>query len=619
MDKPITLGYTTTSATDVQGPDVVCHDPRLLPHIRTPWFRAYVQRELGTRVAEPTKRPESRAVAVDGPSLARHALICGGTGSGKSRLIEHMVTEQIRRGCSALVLDPKAETMEHLLGHVQAAGVQPAAVTILSPRIKDAVPGWNPFATDIPITQAAGDFVAMLERSTTSWGPRMQDLLTNAIIVVGAHKLSLYELARLLLRDDYREGLLREHPHTDSALAYAEARTYFLEEFGVWGRSEKANAVGPVMNKLREILRSPFLSPLLCARRNTLDLRRLWHQQHIVLVHLDRTALGDEGARLLAGMLTNLLFRTALRVRGPVPVVLAMDELATVEHFVGNGLAEIVTVARSQGLRLLVACQHLAQLSEGLRSALLANACVQAFFRLGHADARLVAASLATGTQARVLRVMAQPEREDRYSGSLPLAEWRHPILDPQGRPLRLSEKVWQSSRPGASFRQDVVSELRGMAVRSKVGRLYVRAADGGAPTELGRYTAGVEPALLAVEGPAPLSLLVRFPRPQLTGAVRTSETQATAEWTRTLQDLPVQHAVLRISGSAPRVTRIVDVPLASRLAGSRAYIAHAVLANGMSAGETLAALRWRVREVERIASGRTGALGEEIDDGSIR
>src|SRR5581483_3498885 len=107
--------------------------------------------------------------------------------------------------------------------------------------------------------------------------------------------------------------------------------------------------------KLGELLRSSFLRPLLCAPANTFRLDDLWRRQGLVLVWLDRTALGDEGARLLGGLLVNLLLRTAMRLPGSNRVILAIDELPLLEGLVGDSLAEIVAVARSLGLHLQVA------------------------------------------------------------------------------------------------------------------------------------------------------------------------------------------------------------------------------------------------------------------------
>ena len=47
--------------------------------------------------------------------LARHACVCGATGSGKTRLALHLLAEQLKAGCSVVMLDPKAETVRHLM------------------------------------------------------------------------------------------------------------------------------------------------------------------------------------------------------------------------------------------------------------------------------------------------------------------------------------------------------------------------------------------------------------------------------------------------------------------------------------------------------------------------
>ncbi len=615
----IPLGQFTNQSVYGGPAHIFAEEPDLSRHVGTPWLRAYLEKNLGVSL-DRTRIQAAGTTSVDAQSLARHTLVCGGTGGGKSRLIEHLVIEQIRRGCSAVVIDPKAETVEHLISHLEELGFPPERVTVVSPRLSAGVPGWNPFLAGIPVTQAAGDFVAVLERSTSSWGPRMQDLLTNAAIVVGAHRLSLYELARLLLREDYRAALLRLPAPDQESLAYEEARSYFLEEFATWNRGERAQAVAPVLNKLRELLRSSFLRPLLCAKRNTIDLGKLWHRPHVILIHLDRTSLGDEGARLLGGLLTNLLFRTALRARGSVPVVLALDELATVEHFVGEALADVVTVARSQGLRLLVACQHLAQLSEGLRGALLGNAAVQAFFRLGHADARLVAASLAAGTDPWITRVAVRTDGRDRYTGEAPSTQWTHPIRDPYGRPLRLDEAGWQRVCRAPEYYRTPVETLRKLAPSLGVSRLYVHAADTAEPVELRRYIAKLPTGECRIQGPTPVELVITFPRPRVGRVDRANERDSMRNWTGVLQELPVQHAVIRIAGAQAGVVKIVDIPTPAR-ANRRDFVRASSRANGQTPEEAQAIYRWRSVTVDNVSAGHSPSVGapeEQSDDGSI-
>jgi len=520
---------------DNAGLRVLCDAPELRRHVDQPWFRAHLAEQLGLPLDAVAVQPgpnaghsdtsahssRKTAATVTHDLLGRHTCLVGATGSGKTRLALHLLAEQIQAGCSVVLLDPKAETLLHLLALAKKAGIAPQQVTLLAPQPQESwqssggeasgsllggligvVPGWNPLdprASGIAPAQAAADFVSVLSQSTASWGPRLQDILTNALIVIGTHGLSLFELARFLQRDDYRDNLLATAPATlpfSGRVAYGEAHAFFTDEFGAWSRTERASAVAPVMNKVRELLRSAFLRSLLCARRNTLDLASLWQHQRLVLVHLDRTSLGDEGARLLGGLLTHHLYRTALRVEGPVPVVLSLDEMGVSEQFVGKAAGEILAVARSRNLRLLVACQHLAQLSDELRTALLANTAVRVFFRLGHADAKVVASSLAAGVGERVTTVSADVAKRDTKTGLPYLTSASHVLLNASGEALRVSVAAWHELRRLALFSGTVDSGQSGAGA-------------------MNAFTAALPPALV----PAPKALTGTAPQAALASA----------------------------------------------------------------------------------------------------
>ena len=519
--------YVRSYGADDAGLRFACDASELEPHADRPWFRAYAAERLDLPEAALTGSGTEGAGAPSGTArighdlLARHACVCGATGSGKTRLALHLLAEQIKAGCSVVMLDPKIETIRHLLALAHAAGMVPEQVTVLSPYLSGAgAPGWNPLdaqASGVPPAQAAADVVSVLAHSTSSWGPRMGDLLANALIVVASHGLSLFELARLLQRDDYREGLLAQplpRSGSDNALgrgsfdniAFDEARDYFLSEFAAWSKSERASAAAPVLNKFRELLRTPFLRSLLCAKRTTLHLGALWHRPGLVLVHLDSAALGDEGVRLLGGLLAHQLLRTAMRSDGPVPVVLALDEMGVSEEFVGGAAAKILAIARSRGLRLLVACQHLAQLSDGLRAALLANTAAQAFFRLGYADARLVAVSLAAGTGERVSRIAADVAKRDADGLPEAWASVSHTVRDGRGEPVALSpaaaQAFWHLTKKGNGATQVEGTEAACFSVRD---RASVRACSGHEEADGAfRLPAGTVPGGVSPDGDRP-------------------------------------------------------------------------------------------------------------------
>ncbi len=609
---PIQLGVYVRFPHSDHTLDIIAEPPQVAAYTTTPWSRAFFSQRLGIPAQTPA-RPDALIAQVSDSQLARHSLLVGGSGYGKSRLIHRNVLCHLLDGCSVLLLDPKGETKDNLLACLVELGIPPERLTLLNPQHADSVPGWNPFKTGLPVSQAANDFVNVLQQTSTSWGPRLQDLISNSGIIVGEYGLSIFELARFLVREEYRESLLQVPIQPQNPIAFAEAVSFFREEMSAWGRAERANAIGPVLTRIREFLRSAYLRPLLCAEENTFDLAELWRKQCIVVVHVDRAELGEAGAHLLAGTLANQAFRTALRMPGRNRVLLVVDELGQMEAMMGRALTDIVTVARSLNLRLLVACQHLAQLSQELREALLANCTVQGFFKLGYDDAKLVAASLSAGAPATIQRFVASFDPETQTT-------WSHRICGGEGLPLRLPEPRWAHFAQGGLTGRSAVQRLLALGKTSKQPRLYVRAADTQQPVELTTYVSGLPDSDYSLAGPA-LELVVTFPRPRIANVERVTASDVASTWIRELQNLPVQHIALRLAGTEPGIVKVSDVTIPERTPALDAYLARSYAANGQSAAEIARVLAARTAAVERLAAGiatGTSPIQEDHHDGSI-
>jgi hypothetical protein len=290
-------------------------------------------------------------------------------------------------------------------------------------------------------------------------------------------------------------------------------------------------------------------------------------------------------------------------------VALCLDELFSLQKLAGGSLEDVLAIARSYKLRLLAACQHLDQLEDGLRKSLLANTAVQVYFRLGYQDARLVAASLAAGAEETVTRLSLDVAGRDRRTGKPLRAEVRHTVRDAHGRPLRISPAAWEELRWDGMFRPGGwLPALERLAAASGAGRLYVQAADTGEPMALSRYVAPLKEGEWWLLGPAPLRLVVSFPKPKISNVERRGEGDLLQTYTRTLQDMPVQHALLRTQGQPPTVFRVVDVPTPAGLTPDLArYLEASVRANGQSAEEIARAKRDREHQVVRVASGISG------------
>ena len=595
--------------------EILYDDARLRRCANAPWGRAWAARQLGSSWPSSAIRSTGDA-AVTLSEVARHAMVVGPTGTGKTCSLGHLSTRLWEAGHSAVVMEGKGDLCDLALELARAQGIRPEQVVIIDPRLPEAPPSLNPFDAGQRPELASRDFRSTLEGCFAGFfGPRSRTFLLHACAVIAAHRLSVHELHRFVVRPDYREALLRQPFPLDSALMLGEAAEYYRREVAHWSRSLLAEAIQPVANKLPEF-QQPFLWSLFCGGRG-FDLGRLWREQFLVVVRLDRAELGEEAVRLVAAILVQMLFRTALRRPGPRPVALFLDELGTTERLVGHALTDIVTQGRSLGLHCVAAFQHAEQLTPELLATLSANCAVQCFFRQGPDGARRLAAGLAAGAEERLLRVRAAVAAEDAM-GRPETAAWRHPVRDGFGRPLRISPPAWADFRRASLRSGDPLGELAGLAASAGIRRLYVHRADDGRPVGLREYAGGLRPgADFYVDGPAPLEFVVTFPRMKLSGPERLTEADAARVWIRRLQELPVQHCALRVGGIPRGVVRMADLrrPPPDEKAG-QAYREACSRAHGRSLAELARMHRHREAEVERLA---TGGFGSTTDGTPVR
>ncbi|WP_395143513.1 helicase HerA domain-containing protein [Armatimonas sp.] len=391
--------------------------------------------------------PVQQPVVASAWALERHACVFGGTGFGKSRLIRHLLTDQIRAGCSVIVIDPKPSAVEDMVSCAVEAGLSPEDVILLTPRdVHSSIPGWNPF-----LGKDAADIAARITKEILmilgeGWGPRMVAILTNVLNVMAAHRLSLAECSDFLTMDRYREALLETLPKEDSK-SYRQSVRFFRNDFSTWPISGRDESVRAVTTRLNDVLQIPFISALLCSNRNTLDLGDFWRKQKMLIAHLDLSTLLPEGARIISTLIAYMTFLTAMKAKSTmgVPVVLVLDELGMQEKFLGEALSDMITYSRSQGLRLMVATQHFTKVSPPLLDALLGNACLQVFFQLSEKDARTISGSMAAATIQRIEKDAVPICVELGIEAAMQV--WELPLCDPVGNTLQPTSREYLLSK----------------------------------------------------------------------------------------------------------------------------------------------------------------------------
>jgi hypothetical protein len=151
--------------------------------------------------------------------------------------------------------------------------------------------------------------------------------------------------------------------------------------------------MAPVLNKVGRLTMSPLLRNIIGQPQSGFDPAFMMNNQRIFIANLSKGLLGEEQSNLLGSILV-AKFQLAAMARASTPehkredFTLFVDEF---HKFTTESFAGILEEARKYRLCLTLAHQHTGQLSERLRTAVLGNAGSILAFRVGSADAEILA------------------------------------------------------------------------------------------------------------------------------------------------------------------------------------------------------------------------------------
>ena len=337
-------------------------------------------------------KPLGRASAGEPVALAvadarYHVHLLGPTGVGKSTLIARLALADLEAGRGAVVIDPKGDLVEEILERIPPR--QEGQVDLLDP-LDPAPPGLNVLEGadhDLVVDQLVGIFRRVYERF---WGPRTDDILRAGLLTLleAGGQATLADVPRLLTDERWREQLLLEFEDPVG-----------LEPFWDWydqlGEPARAQAIGPVLNKLRAFLLRRPVRAIVGQERSTIDAARTLDQGGLLLVKVPKGTLGEDTSRLLGSFVVARVWQAALaRAARPEPgradCALYVDEVHNYLNL-PTPLDEMLAEARGYRLSLCLAHQHLAQLPKEMREAIAANARSKLYFQLSPQDAAALA------------------------------------------------------------------------------------------------------------------------------------------------------------------------------------------------------------------------------------
>ena len=329
-----------------------------------------------------------RPVALSVPDARYHLHVMGATGSGKSTLLTNLVLGDVSAGRGVVVIDPKGDLITDLCDRLPETAA--ARTVLVDPEDPDAAPVLNVLAgpdPDLVVDNLVGIFRSIF---AAFWGPRTDDVLRAACLTLLRHSAatgtatSLADVPRLLADDDFRAP--RVAVVADDKVGLGG----FWDAYEAMSEANRAQVIGPLMNKLRAFLLRDFVRRIVGRPDGSFDMGEVL-DGGICLVRVPKGILGEETAKLLGSFVVAKVWQTAthrarLGQAARVDASLVVDEC---QNFLNlpRSFDEMLAEARGYRLSMVLAHQHLGQLPRELREAVSANARTKVWFSMSPEDA----------------------------------------------------------------------------------------------------------------------------------------------------------------------------------------------------------------------------------------
>lgn len=342
----------------------------------------------GVRLGVNPVRLPARPVVMPAASRHQHLWIVGQTGTGKSTLLETLILQDIRAGRGVIVLDPHGELIGQVLGKIPARRMRD--VVLFDPADTAYPVGLNPLEGTTEDEQAlvVSSFIGLLQKLYDPHhqgivGPRFEHAARNGLLTVMSRPGgTLVEFVRVLTDDRFRNALL---PHVQDPIV----RRYWTDQIAQTSDFHRSEVLDWVVSKFGRFVTDPTIRRIIGQSQSGFSFRAAMDSGKIVLLSLAKGRVGGENANFLGLVLLPKILQAALS-RVDLPdherrdVSLYIDEF---QNYATDALALMLAEARKYHLSLILANQHIGQLTPEIRDAVIGNVGSLVAFRLGLTDA----------------------------------------------------------------------------------------------------------------------------------------------------------------------------------------------------------------------------------------
>lgn len=318
----------------------------------------------------------------------RHLYVVGKSGTGKSKLLELIIKDDILAGKGVGILDPHGDLVDNVLRMIPEE------------RMKDVV-YFDPGDVDFPIAfnplekvdekfkmQITIGFIDIFKKLFgNNWSSRLEHVLRyTTLALLDSPNTTVLSILKMLSDKNYRQTII-------ARIEDSVVKNFWVNEFAGWSEKFDAEAITPLLNKVGQLVSTNMIRNIIGQPKNTFNLRDIMDNQKILLMKVSKGLLGEENSQLIGSMIITKIYQAAMaradmREEDRKDFYFYVDEF---QNFATDTFGEILSEARKYHLCLTIAHQFIGQLNEEIRKTVFGNVGSIISFRVGAEDAVVLA------------------------------------------------------------------------------------------------------------------------------------------------------------------------------------------------------------------------------------
>ncbi len=367
-------------------------------HSRTlPATLAMKNNEFDVVLGRNNHQGEQTDIGLTAAERERHIFIIGGTGNGKTTMLQYAIVQDIQNGKGVAVVDPHGDMAETLLLHVPEKRINdviyfnpddlahPIGLNLLE--LTPGLTGDELLREKDLVTESVVSIFRKIFSEDDTGGHRIEYVLRNTIqTALTTEDPTLFTMFDLLNDPSYRKKVIAKLDNKDLV-------NFWKNELGKAGGFQQVKMVAGITAKIGRFLFSASAKRILEQPKSTIDFDEILDGK-ILICNFSKGLLGEDtselfGIAVLAKIQLASLRRARIKQTKRKPFYLYVDEF---QNFATPSFVQMLSEARKYKLYLTMAEQTTSQQEElQMVNVILANVGTVICFRSGNpADEKLV-------------------------------------------------------------------------------------------------------------------------------------------------------------------------------------------------------------------------------------